>query len=207
MRLYVLLFFFVCVAIPSHAHSVEFNKVENTWDKHSKIKPYNARTNAVNPLDPAYSTTINPPKQKKSYTRTNTKTNTKQKKQEKPVTVVKSEAKNEQKPTSTISHTSSTPNNTETPLQVKTNINTEPFDAKNIIGEKQNINTQNVKEETRDKTLQILRTEDNTLEALKELYGEDEKLRDEVVQLRLRQEETLKQELNLPKPEYVDIIN
>ncbi len=204
---------------------IDFKQVEHTWERHAQRRPYNGTSTASLPLDPAYSTALNPVKKKPVVHAKKTKITTKKKAA---TTATKASTQNvnpDKKPTKTPEMTtnsksdaqktnpfgnlqeqnslSNKENSTNNQNQTQSDV---PFNTLNSL--ENSFNNQNLTEqETKDTALRILRTTDNTLEALEKLLEENPKLQEEVKRLRLNQEAAIKDELDLPIPGYVEIVN
>ncbi len=200
---------------------IDFGQVEDVWQRHAQRRPYNGTITSSLPLDPAYSSAFSPQKKKEVVHARKTKISTKKKVS--PTKSSETKAKEEvssqttkQTDSPTTSATTSLPTvRPSGPMTIQKAQTTKKEDENIPLSTLTTLDTDIRKADltaeealaAEEEALKILRTSDNTIEALEKLFEENPKLKDEVRRLRLSQEAAIEDELNLPKPEYIEIIN
>ncbi len=194
---------------------INFGQVEDVWQRHAQRRPYNGTITSSLPLDPAYSSAFSPQKKKPVVRARTEKIRTSKKKnlpkEQKAETTTAPTATTDllnntlptarptgpmtiQKPQNQQSETSQDESGLKTQTDIDSNLNNPGLTAEEALA-------------AEEAALQILRTSDNTINALEQLFKDNPKMQDEVRRLRLSQEASIEDELNLPKPEYIEIVN
>ncbi len=202
---------------------IDFDQVEHVWQRHAQRRPYNGTITSSLPLDPAYSSAFSPQKKKvvqrpriaskakkksTASTATTKETTASQKAngmQTLEITTSNPTTQNQKITGPTTLHTNS--NTTQTTTTTAPNMDEGPLNTLTNLDNNSSYGQNYSPNEENETALRILRTTDNTMEALEGLLKDNPKLQEEVKRLRLSQEAAIKDELNLPLPEYIEIVN